>query len=104
MFLIVASFGTSTPYEGHAFDLSIKPDPTAPAPTAEKPLRYMKQPEIHHIFKPDPKSPPKIISLFFTAIVLATLPGLFIVVRQVLSGSKMRLTLVATSGWRSERT
>ena len=80
MSLIIASFGSSNPYKSRAFDLTIKQDPTAPAHAAEKPLRYMKQPEIHHIFKPDPKSPPKIISIFFTAVVLATLPTLLIVV------------------------
>ena len=32
--------------------------------------------EIHHIFRADPKSGPKIISLFFVLAVLATLPVL----------------------------
>ncbi|KAI4126324.1 MAG: hypothetical protein LQ338_003801 [Usnochroma carphineum] len=78
--LIIASFGTSTPYRSPAFDLKIEFDPSAPPPAAEKPLRYGKLPEIHHIFKPDPKSPPKIITLFFTAAVIATLPALCFVV------------------------
>jgi oligosaccharyltransferase complex subunit delta (ribophorin II) len=30
--------------------------------------------EIHHIFAADQKSPPKVISVFFTLAVLATLP------------------------------
>ena len=46
----------------------------------ENPLRYGKLPEIHHSFKVDPKSPPKIITLIFTAIVLAALPSLFVIV------------------------
>ena len=49
----------------------------APKKAPEKPLRYGKLPEIHHIFRADPKSPPKVITLFFTLIVLAALPVLF---------------------------
>ncbi|MCJ1367303.1 hypothetical protein MMC16_006435 [Acarospora aff. strigata] len=72
--LVIASFGSSTPYNRHAFDLSIKLDPNAPFAVPEKPLRYGKLPEIHHTFKADPKSPPKIITLVFTAAVIAALP------------------------------
>ena len=39
-------------------------------------MRYGKLPEIHHTFKTDPKSPPKIITLVFTAAVLVALPVL----------------------------
>ena len=59
-----------------AFDLEIEQDPTIAA-VQEKPLRYGKLPEIHHKFKADPKSPPKIITLVFTAAVLFALPTLF---------------------------
>ncbi len=72
--LVVASFGSSTPYNSKAFDLKIELD--APLPDAEKPLRYGKLPEIHHIFKSDPTSPPKIITVVFTAAVVLTLPVL----------------------------
>ncbi|KAL9007522.1 MAG: hypothetical protein Q9173_007231 [Seirophora scorigena] len=75
--LIIASFGSSTPYRSPAFDLKIELDPSAPPPLVEKPLRYGKLPEIHHTFKADPKSPPKIITVIFTAAVLAALPSLF---------------------------
>ena len=78
--LIIASFGTSDPYRGPAFDIKIELDPSAPPPAVEKPLRYGKLPEIHHIFKPDPKSPPKIITLFFTGLVIAALPLLLVIV------------------------
>jgi oligosaccharyltransferase complex subunit delta (ribophorin II) len=37
-------------------------------------LRYRAQPEINHIFRADPRSPPKIISAIFTLAVLGTLP------------------------------
>ena len=79
--LIIASFGLSKPYNSPAFDVTIQRDPSAPVTAPEKPLRYGKLPEIHHIFKSDPKSPPKIISLLFTAIVIAALPTLLISVR-----------------------
>ncbi|MCJ1436114.1 hypothetical protein MMC27_005492 [Xylographa pallens] len=74
--LIVASFGSSTPYNKAAFTIKIKRDSGEPLIGTEEPMRYGKLPEIHHIFKSDPKSPPRIISLFFTAIVLAALPVL----------------------------
>lgn len=44
------------------------------APSASE--RYGSKPEIHHIFRDDPKSPPKVVSLFFTLAVLAALPVL----------------------------
>ncbi|KAI4174870.1 MAG: hypothetical protein LQ346_008165 [Caloplaca aetnensis] len=74
--LVIASFGTSKPYRSPAFDIRIELDPSAPPPSVEKPLRYGKLPEIHHIFKSDPKSPPKIITLVFTAAVVVALPAL----------------------------
>ncbi|KAH9843249.1 Dolichyl-diphosphooligosaccharide--protein glycosyltransferase subunit 2 [Teratosphaeria destructans] len=75
--LVLASFGSSTPYSHHAFDLTISPDPTT-APTAPTPPdRYTPKPTIHHTFKPDPQSPPKILSLVFTLAIAATLPLLF---------------------------
>ena len=45
-------------------------------PPPEKQLRYGKLPEIQHKFKVDPTSPPKIITLTFTAAVLVALPVL----------------------------
>lgn len=78
--LVIASFGSSTPYNSPAFDLKIEQDPAVPLPSSNKPLRYGKLPEIHHIFKSDPKSPPKIITVVFTAAVIFTLPALIIAV------------------------
>jgi len=74
--LILASFGSSQPLSKHVFDLVVKVDPNVPQPAYEKPLRYGKLPEIHHIFKPDPTSGPKIISIFFVFAILATVPAL----------------------------
>ena len=78
--LIIASFGLSKPYEGEAFDFKIEVDPNFPIAAPEKPLRYGKLPEIHHIFKADPTSPPKIITLVFSAAVVAALPILLVTV------------------------
>lgn len=56
------------------FDLLITLDPNVPLTLPDPPLRYGKLPEIHHIFRPDPKSPPKIITIVFAVAVVATLP------------------------------
>jgi oligosaccharyltransferase complex subunit delta (ribophorin II) len=74
--LLLASFGTSKPYSSHVFDLEVKHDPNVPQPKYEKPLRYGKLEEIHHIFRPDPQSGPKIVSVLFVLAVLATVPVL----------------------------
>jgi oligosaccharyltransferase complex subunit delta (ribophorin II) len=74
--LLLASFGTSQPFSNLVFNLEITLDPSAPLPKYEKPLRYGQLEEIHHVFKADPKSGPKIISLFFVLAVLATVPVL----------------------------
>ncbi|KAK5171921.1 uncharacterized protein LTR77_003558 [Saxophila tyrrhenica] len=74
--IILASFGSSTPFDQQAFSLNVETDASAP-PSAPSPAeRYTSKPEIHHIFQDGPKSPPKIISLVFTLAVLATLPVL----------------------------
>ena len=75
--LLLASFGTSQAFSNHVFNLDVKPDPNTPLPKYEKPLRYGKLDEIHHIFRADPKSGPKIVSLFFVLAILATVPILF---------------------------
>ncbi|KAL8807874.1 MAG: hypothetical protein Q9200_004501 [Gallowayella weberi] len=89
--LVIASFGSSKPYRNHAFDLKIEFDPSSPPPSIEKPLRYGKLPEIHHVFKPDPKSPSKIITVLFVGAVIAALPSLFIVGLDILHASSTRL-------------
>lgn len=97
--LVIASFGASKPYRNHVFDLKVEFDPSSPPPSFNKPLRYGKLPEIHHIFKSDPKSPPKIITLIFAAAVIAALPSLFIVVNfPGPSASRATLTLFHPSG------
>jgi oligosaccharyltransferase complex subunit delta (ribophorin II) len=74
---VIGSFGSSSPHKATAFDLTITQEPGLPVPSGEAQLRYGKQPEIHHIFRSDPKSPPKIITVVFGAAVVACLPVLF---------------------------
>ncbi|KAK8071984.1 oligosaccharyltransferase subunit ribophorin ii [Apiospora saccharicola] len=76
--LTLASFGSSTGYNSRIFDVEIRQDPNAVPPVYEKPLRYGKLEEIHHIFKDDPQSPPKVISLVFALAVAAMVPVLLI--------------------------
>ncbi|KAK5943017.1 hypothetical protein PMZ80_004022 [Knufia obscura] len=72
--LVIASFGSSTGYNSEAFSLNVISDKGVSASTAEKPLRYGKLPEIHHIFRADQKSPNVLISTIFTLGAIAALP------------------------------
>jgi oligosaccharyltransferase complex subunit delta (ribophorin II) len=74
--ILLASFGSFTPYNQLAFNLDVQVDANAPPAAPAEVERYGSKPEIHHIFHGDPRSPPKIISLVFTIAVLATLPVL----------------------------
>jgi len=76
--IVIGSFGSAQAYDAHVFDIEIQTDPNAPAPQYQKAVRYGQKPEIHHTFRADPKSPPKVISLFFALAVAATVPALFI--------------------------
>lgn len=84
--VVLASFGAAPGLNTPVFEVAVEADANAPHPAYEKPLRYGKQPEIHHIFRPDPKSPPKIISLVFGLAVIATLPALLVGVSFRLGG------------------
>lgn len=79
--IVIGSFGSSTGYDSAAFSLSVELDPNVPIPVPEKPLRYGKLPEIHHIFRGDAQSPNIVISLVFAGAVVATLPALLGAVR-----------------------
>ncbi|KAB8078373.1 hypothetical protein BDV29DRAFT_10118 [Aspergillus leporis] len=74
---LIGSFGDSEAYNGAAFKLAVTRNPDQPVPTVEI-SRYGKLPEIHHIFKDDPRSPPIVITLAFVALVLGALPWLFL--------------------------
>ncbi|KAI9369808.1 Oligosaccharyltransferase subunit Ribophorin II-domain-containing protein [Aspergillus egyptiacus] len=73
--ILIGSFGESQAYNEPAFQLSLARNPDEPVPTFEV-SRYGKLPEIHHIFKNDPQSPPIVVTLAFVAMVLATFPVL----------------------------
>lgn len=82
--LVIGSFGSAQAYvspgtatTGGLFELELQHDPNMPAPSSPAPERYTKKGEIHHIFREDPRSPPKIISLVFVLAVAATVPVLF---------------------------
>ncbi|RWA12591.1 hypothetical protein EKO27_g2523 [Xylaria grammica] len=76
--VVLASFGSSKGLNKPIFSVTLKTDPNATPPVYEKPLRYGKREAIDHIFRADPKNPPKIISAFFVLAVLATVPALFV--------------------------
>ncbi|EME48714.1 hypothetical protein DOTSEDRAFT_67675 [Dothistroma septosporum NZE10] len=73
--ITLASFGSSSPYNSHAFSLKIEKDASNPPTTPSSPERYTSKPEIHHIFREDPRQPPTVVSLFFTLAILVTLPA-----------------------------
>ncbi|KAJ6256836.1 hypothetical protein Dda_8705 [Drechslerella dactyloides] len=78
MTIAIASFGKSSPLSAEIATISPVLDQTAKKALPEPPLKYGKRPEIHHIFRGEPRSPPKIISIVFLGGVVACLPALFI--------------------------
>ncbi|EMD89603.1 hypothetical protein COCC4DRAFT_29929 [Bipolaris maydis ATCC 48331] len=74
--IVIGSFGSSKPYKSKVFDLNVTRDTSIPLSVPNPPVRFAAEPEIHHIFRSDPKSPPKVITLVFAAAVAAALPML----------------------------
>jgi oligosaccharyltransferase complex subunit delta (ribophorin II) len=72
---MIGSFGSSVPFKSTLFSIEL---PENKAATPSQTLRYGKLPEIHHIFRDDPRSPPKLLTLLFTLSVLAAFPALLI--------------------------
>ena len=79
--LVLGSFGSTQASVIPILDIAVHTDPSATLPAYEPPVRYGKQPEIHHTFNSEPKNPPRIVSVVFALGVLATVPALFIGVR-----------------------
>lgn len=79
-------------------------DKGVPTGAGEKPLRYGKLPEIHHIFRVDQKMPNILISTVFTLAAIATLPVLLGAVSSTPWQREMaRLTQpVALSWWQRQ--
>ncbi|KAF2132067.1 hypothetical protein P153DRAFT_429268 [Dothidotthia symphoricarpi CBS 119687] len=74
--IVIGSFGESTPYKRKVFNLNVSRDANVPLAVPEPPVRYAAESEIHHIFREDPRSPPKIITVVFAAAVAAAFPVL----------------------------
>ncbi|KAF7139686.1 hypothetical protein CNMCM5793_007337 [Aspergillus hiratsukae] len=72
---VIGSFGNSKAYNEPTFQLTVARNPDEPVPSVEA-SRYGRLPEIHHIFKSDPQSPPVIVTLVFIGMVLAAFPVL----------------------------
>ena len=51
------------------FDVNVSRDNSASTQAPAAPLRYGKLPEIHHIFRSDPKSPPVVITAVFACVI-----------------------------------
>lgn len=95
--VVIGSFGEARAINTPVFDIQLQTDPNAPVPKYDAPLRYGKKPEISHTFRPDPKSPPKVISLFFALAVAATVPALFISVSGSLYKCRVLLLVLTLS-------
>lgn len=54
-----------------------------PPPQHPDEASFHVRPEIHHTFRPDPKSPPRIISAVFAGIVIAPWLGLITMVNHI---------------------
>ncbi|XXH05647.1 hypothetical protein Hte_012082 [Hypoxylon texense] len=76
--IVLASFGSAEGFRKPLFAVELARDPNATPVAYERPLRYGKQPEIRHVFRADPRSPPQVVSLVFVLAVLATVPALFV--------------------------
>lgn len=96
--VVLASFGSSQGLDAPVFEVKVEQDANAPPPAYEKPLRYGKQPEIHHIFRPDAKSPPKVVSLAFGLAVAAALPALLISVSHTRQTTRAAILTPSNSG------
>ncbi|KAK6349367.1 hypothetical protein TWF730_010114 [Orbilia blumenaviensis] len=75
--LALGSFGQSKPLSVEIATVTPVLDAVTKKSLPEPALKYQKMKEIHHIFRAEPKSPPKVISLVFLGAVVACLPGLF---------------------------
>ncbi|KAJ8605279.1 hypothetical protein MRB53_041473 [Persea americana] len=74
--ITLGTFGDSVPLRAHTFDIDVHLDPVNPQAIPSPPERYASKPEIHHIFRADPRSPPKLVSVVFTLAIIVTLPVL----------------------------
>ncbi|ESU15970.1 hypothetical protein FGSG_09399 [Fusarium graminearum PH-1] len=76
--LVLGSFGSSSPLISPVFNIQIYHVPNTPLPAFERPMRYGRREEIHHVFKVGETSPPKIISIVFVTAIVCTFPLLLV--------------------------
>ena len=79
--LLLGSF-VHSPATLDLFDLQIPP--SAPAPVHPDEHLYHLRTELAHTFQPEPKLPPRFVSAFFAALVLAPWAVLFVLVRIII--------------------
>lgn len=85
--VVIGSFGSAKGVIADAFDIEFKHEANAQLPAQSAPVRYGKQPQIHHIFREPEKYPSKVFPLFFVGLILVTLPAVaFIVSLHILNG------------------
>ncbi|CUS08201.1 unnamed protein product [Tuber aestivum] len=97
--LVLGSFGQSTASIATIGNVEPLLDPAAKAllekqkqkDIGEGTVVYRAKDEIRHVFRADPQSPPKIITLVFLLSVLAGLGGLFVVWFPILGGNLSHL-------------
>ncbi|PWW76671.1 hypothetical protein C7212DRAFT_319520 [Tuber magnatum] len=97
--LVLGSFGESAASVVTIGNVEPSLDPTAKALLEKQKQKdiggetviYKAKDEIRHIFRADPQSPPKIITLVFLLSVLAGLGGLFVVWFPILGGNLSHL-------------
>lgn len=78
--VVLASFGASSAgFQKTVFDIEVVRAAEDVKPLVyEKPLRYGKLEEIHHVFRTGDKTPPKIVSVVFALAVVVTVPGIVV--------------------------
>ncbi|KAF4592061.1 oligosaccharyltransferase subunit ribophorin II [Ophiocordyceps camponoti-floridani] len=76
--LILASSDSAKGLVTPTFDIALKLDSSTADPSHDKPLRYVRQAEISHTFRGDPRSPPRIVSLAFALALIASVPTLVV--------------------------
>jgi oligosaccharyltransferase complex subunit delta (ribophorin II) len=75
--LIIGSYA-HTPVAWELFDLKVPA--SLPAPSLPEETSYHPLPTLSHTFQPDHKAPPRVISAFFSLLVLSPWLGLVVLV------------------------
>lgn len=97
--IVIGSFGSAQGLIADAFDIEIKLEANTQPPSVSAPVRYGKQPQIHHIFNKPAVYPSKVFPVFFVGAVLVTLPVVFYFVSSLRFGhaEEMRFVVLRLS-------